>query len=62
MGGSPSPPLVPRPQIGSIDFASEKSYLVLCLIVLLLVGGALTLVRNGTTGRVLAALRVRQAA
>src|SRR4029079_2886696 len=48
---------VPRPQIGSIDFASEKSFLVLCLVVLLLVGAALTLVRNGTTGRVLAALR-----
>ena len=48
---------VPRPQIGSIDFASEKSFLVLCLVVLVLVGVALTLVRTGTTGRVLAALR-----
>ena len=57
VGGSPSPPSVPRPQLGGIDFASEKSFLLLCLAVLLVVGGALTLVRNGTTGRVLAALR-----
>jgi ABC-type branched-subunit amino acid transport system permease subunit len=57
VSGSPSPPQVPRPQLGNIDFANEKSFLVLCLVVLLLVGGALTLIRNGTTGRVLAALR-----
>jgi ABC-type branched-subunit amino acid transport system permease subunit len=57
VSGAPSPPPVPRPQIGSIDFANEKSFLVLCLVVLLLVGAALTLVRAGTTGRVLAALR-----
>jgi branched-chain amino acid transport system permease protein len=57
IAGGPSPAPVPRPQLGSIDFASEKSFLVLCLVVLLLVGAALTLVRTGTTGRVLAALR-----
>jgi branched-subunit amino acid ABC-type transport system permease component len=57
VSGSAAPPLVPRPQIGSIDFANEKSFLVLCLVILLLVGVALTLIRAGTTGRVLAALR-----
>lgn len=57
IAGGPAPAPVPRPQLGNVDFASEKSFLVLCLVVLLLVGAALTLVRNGTTGRVLAALR-----
>ncbi len=57
ISGAPSPPLIPRPQIGSIDFADDKSFLVLCLVVLVIVGVALALVRNGTTGRVLAALR-----
>jgi branched-chain amino acid transport system permease protein len=57
VSGAPSPPPIPRPQLGSIDFANEKSFLVLCIVLLLIVGGALTLVRNGTTGRVLAALR-----
>src|SRR4029077_14919994 len=55
VSGSPSPPPVPRPQIGNIDFANEKNFLVLCLIIMVLVGGALALVRTGTTGRVLAA-------
>jgi ABC-type branched-subunit amino acid transport system permease subunit len=57
VSGPPSPPPVPRPQLGSIDFANEKSFLVLCIVVLLIVGAVLTLVRTGTTGRVLAALR-----
>jgi branched-chain amino acid transport system permease protein len=57
VSGSPSPPQIPRPQLGSIDFANQKSFLVLCLVIMLLVGVALTLVRTGTTGRVLAALR-----
>ena len=57
VSGSPSPPQIPRPQLGSIDFANQKSFLVLCLVIMLLVGGALMLVRKGTTGRTLAALR-----
>ncbi len=57
VSGSPSPPQIPRPQLGGIDFASQKSFLVLCLMVMLLVAGALLLIRNGTTGRTLAALR-----
>lgn len=57
VGGPPSPPPIPRPQLGSIDFASEKSFLLLCIVALLLVGAVIGLVRNGTTGRVLSALR-----
>jgi branched-chain amino acid transport system permease protein len=57
VGGSPSPPPILRPQIGSIDFANEKSFLVLCIVVMLVVALLLNLVRNGTTGRTLAAIR-----
>jgi ABC-type branched-subunit amino acid transport system permease subunit len=57
VGGAPSPPQIPRPQLGSIDFASEKSFLLLCIVVMLVVGLLLRLVRSGTTGRTLAALR-----
>ena len=47
----------PRPLIGSIDFANDKSFLVLCLAVLLLVSIAVIWVRGGTTGRALDAVR-----
>jgi branched-chain amino acid transport system permease protein len=48
---------VPRPLLGPVDFASDKSFLVLCIVVLTLVGVLVVLVREGTTGRVLRALR-----
>jgi ABC-type branched-subunit amino acid transport system permease subunit len=57
VGGPPSPPQVVRPQLGSIDFANNNSFLVHCLVVMLIVALVLRLVRNGTTGRTLAALR-----
>jgi branched-subunit amino acid ABC-type transport system permease component len=57
VGGPPSPNPIPRPQLGGIDFSNDKSFLVLCILVMLLVGLVLRLVRNGTTGRTLAALR-----
>jgi branched-subunit amino acid ABC-type transport system permease component len=47
----------PRPQLGSVDFASDKSYLVLCLAILAIVGIVVIRVRGGTTGRYLAAVR-----
>jgi branched-chain amino acid transport system permease protein len=50
-------PDVPRPQIGPINFANDRAYLVLCLVVLAIVGGLVILVRRGTTGRYLDALR-----
>lgn len=57
VSGGISKPRTPRPLIGSIDFASDKSYLVLELVVFALVATAVVLVRGGTTGRTLAALR-----
>src|SRR5690606_25106461 len=39
---------VVRPRIGPWDFASDKSFLALCLVVLVVVAGAVTLIRRGT--------------
>ncbi len=57
VSGGLFPIVAPRPQLGSIDFASDKSFLALCLVVLLIVGVVVILVRNGTTGRYLSAVR-----
>lgn len=57
VSGGLFPIVAPRPQLGSIDFASDKSFLALCLFVLLVVGVVVILVRNGTTGRYLSAVR-----
>jgi branched-chain amino acid transport system permease protein len=57
VSGGLFPVVAPRPQLGSIDFANDKSFLVLCLVVLLIVGLVVVLVRNGTTGRYLSAVR-----
>jgi branched-subunit amino acid ABC-type transport system permease component len=58
VGGGALPEPTPRPQIGSIRFdtVSNKSFLVLCLVVLLVVSIVVIAIREGTTGRVLAAL------
>jgi ABC-type branched-subunit amino acid transport system permease subunit len=48
---------VPRPQIGAINFASDRSYLLLVFVVLLLCIALVRLVQRGTTGRYLAAMR-----
>lgn len=55
-GGVVLPP-VPRPQIGPINFANDRAFFVLCLAVLGIVGVLVILVRQGTTGRYLEALR-----
>jgi branched-subunit amino acid ABC-type transport system permease component len=58
VGGGTLPIEAPRPTIGSIDFeSSNKNFLLLCLIVLTIVSVAVILVREGTTGRMLDALR-----
>jgi branched-subunit amino acid ABC-type transport system permease component len=58
VGGGTLPIEAPRPTIGSIDFeSSNKNFLLLCLIVLVIVSVTVILVREGTTGRVLDALR-----
>jgi branched-chain amino acid transport system permease protein len=58
VGGGALPEAAPRPTIGSINFdtTSNKSFLVLCLVVLLIVSLVVIAIREGTTGRVLAAL------
>jgi branched-chain amino acid transport system permease protein len=58
VGGGGLPEKAPRPLFGSIDFdRSEKNFLVLSLIVLVIVSLVVIAVREGTTGRVLDALR-----
>jgi branched-subunit amino acid ABC-type transport system permease component len=48
---------VPRPILGPIDFSSTRSYFFLVLAFLGLVSGAILLIRSGTVGRYLEALR-----
>ncbi len=57
VSGGLFPVVAPRPQLGPIDFASDKSYLVLCLVILTIVGIVVIQLRNGTTGRYLSAVR-----
>src|SRR4029077_17578538 len=57
VSGGLFPIVAPRPQMGSIDFASDKSFLALCLVVLAIVGVVVIQVRKGTTGRVFSARR-----
>jgi ABC-type branched-subunit amino acid transport system permease subunit len=57
VSGGLFPVVAPRPQMGSIDFASDKSFLALCLVVLVIIGVIVIQVRNGTTGRYLSAVR-----
>jgi len=57
ISGGPNPLPVPRPLVGSIDFADNKSFLLLVMAVLGFLGTAAILVRGGTTGRFLDALR-----
>lgn len=48
---------IPRPKIGSIDFTSNRSFYVLSFIVLVICAFVFGLVKRGTTGRYLAAIR-----
>lgn len=48
---------VPRPQIGSINFSSNGPFFVLAVVVCAICALIVILVRKGTTGRSLAALR-----
>jgi branched-chain amino acid transport system permease protein len=51
------PEASPRPVMGAIDFSNNKSFYVLCLVALAIVAGIVVLVRGGTTGRILSAVR-----
>ena len=48
---------VPRPLLGPIDFASDRAFLVLAIIVLVVVSVVVIQLREGTIGQTLAALR-----
>jgi branched-chain amino acid transport system permease protein len=48
---------VPRPQIGTIDFADDRAFFLLAFAVFGIVATAVVFIRKGTTGRYLAALR-----
>jgi ABC-type branched-subunit amino acid transport system permease subunit len=58
VGGGQLPEPAPRPTIGPINFdtTSDKAFLVLCLVVLVILSIVVIAIREGTTGRVLAAL------
>ncbi len=53
---------VPRPVMGPWDFADDRAFLVLCLVVLAIVAIAVVQLREGTTGQTLRALRGSQVA
>lgn len=57
MGNGETGLSIPRPQIGSINFTSNRSFFVLSLVVLVICGLVFGLVKRGTVGRFLAAMR-----
>jgi ABC-type branched-subunit amino acid transport system permease subunit len=57
VSGGITPITAPRPLIGPIDFASDKSFLILTVVMLVLVSVAVIWMRGGTTGRYLDAMR-----
>ena len=58
VGGGTLPITAPRPTLGFIDFdRSDKLFFILCLVVLAVMCVIVIAVREGTTGRVLDALR-----
>ena len=60
-GGGLSGVVVPRPILGPVSFASDRSFLVLALAVLMVCIGIVALVQRGTIGRYLAAMRGSEA-
>jgi branched-subunit amino acid ABC-type transport system permease component len=56
-GGRVLPIRIDRPSVGSVDFANNHAFFLVALGILGLVGVLVILVRNGTTGRYLDALR-----
>ena len=57
VSGGTTPQKVPRPLIAGIDFASDRSFLLLAGAVLAIVGVGVIAIRDGTTGRFLDAVR-----
>ena len=56
-GGGLSGVAVPRPVLGPVDFGSNRAYLALCFVALVLCMVLVLLVQRGTVGRYLAAMR-----
>ncbi|HEY1740844.1 MAG TPA: ABC transporter permease, partial [Acidimicrobiia bacterium] len=54
------PEVSPRPKVGAVDFGHDKTFLVLCLVLLAIVAAMVVLVREGTTGRYLDAVRASE--
>jgi len=48
---------VPRPEVGPVDFGDDRAFFLLAFGIFGVVGAVVVLVRKGTTGRYLAALR-----
>lgn len=57
VSGGSRPPKVPRPLIAGIDFADNRYFFLFCVALLAVVSGIVVLIKNGTTGRYLDALR-----
>jgi len=57
VGGGTTLLRVPRPEIGSIDFADPEPFFLLCCAVLAITAAVVVLARLGTTGRFLDAIR-----
>jgi branched-chain amino acid transport system permease protein len=55
--GGQSGVAVPRPVVGPIDFSANRSFFLLCLVILVICSFVVILVRKGTTGTFLAAIR-----
>ncbi len=56
VSGGSVPVSVPRPTIGSIDFANDNNFLLLVAILAAVVAGAVVLLKRGTTGTFLSAV------
>jgi branched-chain amino acid transport system permease protein len=57
IGGGEAGLDMPRPQIGPISFNGGRSFFLFVMAVFALLGGVVILIRKGTTGRYLAAMR-----
>jgi len=57
VSGGRTPLPVPRPLVGPVDFASDRSFFLLCVGLITLVSLAVIAIRSGTTGRFLDAVR-----
>jgi ABC-type branched-subunit amino acid transport system permease subunit len=57
VSGTGIPTRVPRPLVGPVDFASDKAFFLLCVGVLALASVAVLLIKRGSTGHFLDALR-----